>query len=105
MTRTSHVYLHIASIGVRDACVAVRAGFRPVLKAMYARGEVLGYRLFLLGDRDDAEDEILHHMFDYEAVIQGRFPFVYASLTPLDDDDSERIIDEVAAQHDFKRFR
>lgn len=105
MTRTSHVYLHLGSVGDAATCVAIREELRSVFKAMYGRGEIRGYRLFVLEDRDDAEDELLHHMFDYGSATNGQFPFVYLSLTPLDSDDSERAIDEVASSRGFQRFR
>jgi len=87
------------------ASAATREDVRPILDAMYEHGEVLGYRLFLLRDREEAEDEFLHYMFDYEAATNEQFPFVYLSLTPLDSDDSERAIDEAASRQGFRRFR
>src|SRR5215831_12408034 len=105
MARNSHVYLHLESVGGADRCIALREELRPVFKAMYARGEIRGYRLFVLKDREEAEDELLHYMFDYESATGKQFPFMYLSLTPLDSDDSERAIDDVATAQGFQRFR
>lgn len=105
MSRLSHVYLHLGSVGDAEACTAARADMKPVLKAMYAGGETLGYRLFMLNDREEAEEELLHHMFDYEAATSGRFPILYASVTPLDNDDSERAIDVRMKERGFHRFK
>lgn len=104
MPRTSHIYLHLPSVGEEDASVAVRRAVKPVLQKMYVAKEILGYRLFKLDDRVAAEDEILHHMFDYEAATNKQFPFVYAAVTPLDSDDSERAIDAVMTEQGFQRF-
>jgi hypothetical protein len=101
----SRVYLHLASVGDVDASAAIQVAVRALLKAMYARGEVLGYRLLRLKDRDAAEEELLHHMFGFEAVTHQKYPFVYASVTPLDNGVSGRAIDTFMGQQGFQRFR
>jgi hypothetical protein len=100
--RDSHIFLHLGSVGDRDACTAVRDDITPLLKELYARGEIRGYRRFVIRDREGAEDEILHHIFDYEAATGRRFPFVYAALTPHV---PEKVaMDEIMAQRGFRRF-
>jgi hypothetical protein len=105
MAQLSYVYLHLASIGDVEASSAVQAAMRPLLKAMYARSELLGYRLFRLKDREAAEEELLHHMFDLEAVTHQRYPLVYASMTPLDNEASGPAIDSFMEHQGFQRFR
>lgn len=103
MSKPSRIYLHLASIGNADACAAVRATLRPVLKAAYARGEIRGYRLFMLNDRDAAEEELLHRMFDYLSVTEGRFPIIYASITPSEHDNTAT--ETAMHEQGFQRFR
>lgn len=82
MSKLSHVYIHLASVGDPAACAIVRADLRPILKTLDERDDIGGYRMVLVEDQDTAEDEILHHMFDYESITSSRFPFIYAMLTP-----------------------
>lgn len=102
MSQLSHIYLHLPTAGDPDACAALRAALAPTLKAMYARGELRGYQLFLLRDRDAAEDELLHHMFDYAAATHGKFPFVYVALTPPAE--APHALDAMMQGHGFQRF-
>jgi hypothetical protein len=102
MSKLSHVYIHLGSAGSADACAAVRADLSPLLKALDARDDIRGYRMSLVADQDKAEDELLHHMFDYESVTNRRFPFVYAMLTPHV---PEKVnIDEIMQMRGFQRF-
>jgi hypothetical protein len=95
--------LHLASVGDPDGCASVVSGVRPMLKTYYARGEIGGYRLFAIKDRDAAEDELLHHMFDYLSTVNERFPFVYAGVQPLAG--AALALDEVMREQGFQRFR
>jgi hypothetical protein len=74
-----------------------------MLKALFADGRIGGYRLFVIRDRDAAEDELLHHMFDYQSAVNGRFPFVYAGVQPLAGE--PLALDDVMLEQGFQRFR
>jgi hypothetical protein len=102
MSKLSHVYIHLASAGDADACAAVRGDLRPVLKTLDERDDIAGYRMVVVENEESAEDELLHHMFDYASVTSRRFPFVYAMLTPHV---PEKVsIDDIMQTRGFQRF-
>lgn len=102
MSKLSHVYIHLASVGDMEACAAVRTDLRPVLKALDERDDIRGYSMVVVDDQDTAEDELLHHMFDYKSATSGRFPFVYAMLTPHVPEKVD--IDDIMRVRGFQRF-
>jgi hypothetical protein len=59
--------------------------------------------MLALKDRQAAEDESLHYMFDYQAVTNGRFPVMYAIVTPSEED--EISLDMLMQAQGFQRFR
>jgi hypothetical protein len=78
------LYLHRGSIGDEAACSSVRDAITPFLKDHYARGVIAGYRRFVIHNTEDAENELLPYMFDYERETGGQFPFMFAGVQPHD---------------------
>jgi hypothetical protein len=78
----SRLFLHPGSVGSDEACQAVRDELRGMLREWDGRDEIRGYRMVQIRDAEAAEDELLPLMFDYVQATAGRFPFVYALITP-----------------------
>ena len=92
-----YLYLHVASIGDAVACAAVRAELGPVLRAL----EVAGYRMVVVSTLDEAEDELLEHMFDYVSFTGGRFPLIVVLVQPHEPVTID--LDELLRSHAFQR--
>lgn len=101
MKESGRLYLHRASIGDEAACVSVNDATLPVLKDAFARGRIAGYRMFVIRDVDDANEESLSFMFDYESETGRKFPFVFAGVQPPDDSSFD--FDALMRGQDFER--
>jgi hypothetical protein len=95
------LYLHRASVGDEMACRSIRDTITPLLKDCCARGVIAGYRRFVIGSIEDAENELLPYMFDYERETAGQFPFVFAGVQPQDDSSFD--VDAVMQREGFDR--
>ncbi len=102
MKEPGRTYLHLASVGDERACASVLSIMRPLLKATHARGETAGYRVLIIRNADDAEEELLPFMFDYQSATNSRFPFVYVGVQPSDA--MTIALDDVLLEQGFKRF-
>jgi hypothetical protein len=83
----ARTYIHLETAGNPTACDSVYKDAHGVVKDLYDKGQVAGFRLFVVNDEDDAEDLLISFVCDHEALTKGRYPFVFCQLQPLAEGD------------------
>lgn len=78
----AYAYVHRKSVGDLSMCEENIRHTEEKLDQLYIDQSILGYQLLLTESQAHAEEEFVKA--SVEQVTQGRFPFVYARIQPLE---------------------
>ena len=83
ITQFAHEYVHQNSVGNLAMCRKTIQDSKAKLKQIYDEKQIKGYQLLLIKNKIDVEEKLIGNKF--LEVTQGKYPFVYSLVQPLED--------------------
>lgn len=78
----AYEYVHYKSVGNLTKCREIIQNTKQKLRQLYNEHNIRGYQLLLVQNQIDVEEKLIEPKF--EGVTEGKFPFVYSLVQPLD---------------------